>query len=398
MRSSVRGLLAAAMTFGALLCSAPAAAGVPGELMHQGRLFDAAGKPITGSVDLQFAIYSTQAGGSSIWQETHSVEVDDGYFSVSVGDQSPLGPVLGGDGKRWLGIKVGGDPEMTPRSAIDSVPYAMFAGDVTGDIHPTSVSISGVGTVIDATGAWVGPTGNIVGPTGPMGPAGPMGADGPPGMDGPVGPVGPTGPTGPVGPPPVVQAGGGITGTGAVGSPLAVDFAGSGAASTAARSDHAHTTFGGKSLLQIECESRMGGMVGNSCVEYATVGCQLCTWNAAITSCAIGRHLCTVTELQMAGFHSFAAQMRAGMITLAANAVYMWSRGYDPSGAPNTTGNQFFYPWNQDTSRLNCNATAAPMIGFSSKAAGGGNATGAMGCYDKTYTNTVGLCCLDGAF
>ena len=43
-------------------------------------------------------------------------------------------------------------------------------------------------------------------------------------------------------------------------------------------------------------------MVGNSCVEYATVGCQLCTWTAAVTSCPVGRHMCTMTELQMAGY------------------------------------------------------------------------------------------------
>lgn len=395
MRSSVRGLFAAVLAFGALCLSAPPAAAVPAGLMHQGRLFDAAGKPIAGSTQLVFAVYSTQVGGSSLWQETHTVDLDDGYFSVSIGEQSPLGPVLAGSGKRWLGIKVGDDLEMTPRTAIDSVPYAMYAGDVTGDIHPTSVSVPGFGTVIDATGTWVGPPGNIVGPAGPPGPAGPMG---PPGADGPAGPAGPAGPQGPVGPPPTVLAGGGLTGTGAVGSPLAVDFAGSGAASTASRSDHTHTTLGGKSLLQIECESRLGAMVGNSCVEYAVVGCQLCTWNTAITSCPIGRHLCTVTELSMGGFHSFAAQLRANMITLPASAVYIWSRGYDPTGAPNTAGNQFFYPWAFDTSRFNCNANAAPMIGFSSKAAGGANNTGAMGCYDKTYTNTVAVCCLDGAF
>lgn len=98
----------------------------------------------------------------------------------------------------------------------------------------------------------------------------------------------------------------------------------------------------------------------------------------------------------MAGFHSFAAQMRLGMITLPANAVYMWTRGYDPAASPNTAGNQLFYPWAFDTSRMTCATNAAPMIGFSSKA--NGNQTGAFGCYDKAYTNTVSLCCLDGAF
>jgi len=196
----------------------------------------------------------------------------------------------------------------------------------------------------------------------------------------------------------MVALGGGLVGTGSAGSPLAVDFAGTGVASTVARADHSHTTLGGKTLLQIECESRLGSMVGNSCVEYATVGCQLCTWNAAITSCPAGRHLCSLPELSMGGFHSFAVQLRTNAITLANGVNYIWTRGYDPAGSPNTTGNQIFYPWNQDTSRLNCNAAAAPMIGFTSKNGGSGNATGAMGCYDKTYTSTVGICCLDGAF
>lgn len=395
MRCLLRSLAACALTACALTLSSAAGA-VPGGLMHQGRLFDASGTPVSGSVDIEFAIYPTLAGGSSVWSETHSVALDDGYFSVSLGDQQPLVEALSGGSKRYLGIKVGADAEMSPRTEIQSVPYALFAGDVTGDIHPTSVSVGAAGTVIDSMGNWVGPSANIVGPTGPEGPPGPLGPTGPTGADGPAGVMGPVGPTGPQGPPPLVQAGGGITGTGAVGSPLAVDFAGNGVASTVARSDHAHSVVGGKSLLQIECESRMGNMVGNSCVEYANVGCQLCTWSTAVTSCNAGRHLCTWVELQMAGFHSFAAQMRLGMITLPANAVYLWTRGYDPAGSPNTAGNQLFYPWNQETSRMNCNVGAAPMIGFSSKS--GGNTTGAFGCYDKTYTNTLALCCLDGAF
>lgn len=392
MRSFLRSLLPAVVVCGALLSAAPARA-LPGTILHQGRLFDAAGQPVAGQVDMHFSIYNTENGVSALWQETHSVSLDDGYFSVALGDTTSLVTVLGTPDKRWLGIAVGNDPEMTPRAEIDSVPYALFASDVTGDIHPTSVSIAGVGPVIDATGKWVGDPTGLIGPAGPQGPMGPPGADG---AMGPAGPAGPVGPVGPQGPPPFVQAGGGLTGNGQGGSPLAVDYGGNGLSSQAARADHTHTSVGGKSLLQIECESRLGNMVGNSCVEYAVVGCQLCTWTAAVSSCPIGRHLCSMVELQMGGFHSFAVQMRQGAITLAANAVYIWSRGYDPSGGPNTTGNQFFYPWNLDTSRLTCNTNAAPMIGFSSKS--GGNNVGAMGCYDKTYTNTLSLCCLDGAF
>ncbi len=354
--------------------------------MHQGRLFDAAGEAITGSAQVQFAIYDAETGGAALWSEVHDVALDDGYFSVSIGDLSPIGGVLGTT-KRWLGITVGNDAEMTPRSPIESVPYALFAGDVNGDIHPTSVTIAGSGLVIDAAGKWVGDPSGLVGPAGPPGPAGPAGPQGPPGMDGLAGPMGPAGPAGP---PPTVLVGGGLVGTGSAASPLAVDFGGNGLATTAARSDHTHTVIGGKSLLQIECEFRMGNMVGNSCVEYATVGCQQCSWNTAITSCPVGRHMCTWAELQMAGFHSFAAQLRQNMITLAAVA-YLWTRGYDPAGGATTSGNQLFYPWNQETSRMTCNAGAAPMIGFTSKAPSSANATGAIAVTTRPYTNALAL-------
>lgn len=221
---------------------------------------------------------------------------------------------------------------------------------------------------------------------------GPMGAIGPMGPTGPAGLVGPTGPAGPTGPLPNVQLLGGLVGTGTIASPLGVDFAGSGSLSTVARSDHSHTEVSGKSLEWIECEARLGVWASNACSELAVVGCTGRGWNAALTSCPAGRHMCSTPELYMGGFLSFASQLRRGLVAVPSPAAYIWSRGYDPAGSPNTTGNQLFYPWGLDTSRLNCNASAAPMIGFRS------NNGGAMGCYDKSYTGTVALCCSDGAF
>ncbi len=88
---------------------------------------------------------------------------------------------------------------MTPRAVVQSVPYAMVAGDVFGDIHPSSVSVGGT-TIIDSQGQWVGSATGLVGPTGPMGPPGMDGMNGMNGMDGAVGATGPTGPQGAVGP------------------------------------------------------------------------------------------------------------------------------------------------------------------------------------------------------
>ncbi|MBK8251126.1 MAG: collagen-like protein [Polyangiaceae bacterium] len=173
-------------------------AAVPATLTHQGRLFDATGQPVTNTQNIQFTLYDgPDVSAAVLWTETLSVAVEDGYFSVSLGENVPLDTVVLNGSVRWLGIAVGNDAEMTPRAPVQSVPYAIMAGDVTGAIHPTSVDIAGIGQVIDESGKWVGDPTGLVGPVGPTGPAG---ADGPAGPAGPVGPVGPTGPAGTSGP------------------------------------------------------------------------------------------------------------------------------------------------------------------------------------------------------
>ena len=145
--------VAAAATF---LTTLQAEAAVPAVVTHQGRLFDTQGDPVVGPMDIKFTIYDAELAGTELWTETISVDLDEGYFSVRLGEQTVLDEVVLDGTIRWLGITVGADPEMTPRAAVASVPYAMFAGDVRGDIHPNSVEIEGFGPVIDASGKWVG--------------------------------------------------------------------------------------------------------------------------------------------------------------------------------------------------------------------------------------------------
>ncbi|MDC0666381.1 collagen-like protein [Nannocystis radixulma] len=176
---------------------------VPELVTHQGRLFDANGEPISGTQDLTFKIYDAEVDGNEIWSETISIDFDEGFFSVRLGEQLVLDENVFDGSTRWLGITVGADPEMTPRAAIVSVPYAMFAGDVRGEINPTNVNIQGFGAVIDQEGKWVGDPSGLVGPAGPPGPAGaagPAGTAGPAGAEGPAGPAGAAGPVGPEGP------------------------------------------------------------------------------------------------------------------------------------------------------------------------------------------------------
>jgi hypothetical protein len=91
-------------------------------------------------------------------------------------------------------------PDLGRDRGFGSVPYALVAENVTGDIRPRSVTISGFGEVIDPNGRWVGDPSGLQGPEGPVGPTGPQGIAGPQGLTGAVGPTGPQGVAGPVGP------------------------------------------------------------------------------------------------------------------------------------------------------------------------------------------------------
>lgn len=141
-------VLAALLAAGLLATNAQAA--VPTTLTQQGRLLDASGTPENGTVTVIHAIYAAETGGTALWTETRQVTPVDGYFSVRLGEVTPFPAGLFDGSTRYLGMKVGPDPEMTPREVIVSAPYALVASDATGDIHPTSATVGGK---LDVTGA-----------------------------------------------------------------------------------------------------------------------------------------------------------------------------------------------------------------------------------------------------
>jgi hypothetical protein len=181
------------------LLASNAAHAAPNAITQQGRLFDAEGKPVDGTLALEFALYDSANDSVPAWSEVHTITFDDGFYAVALGSNVAFPSDLFDGSAKHLGVTVGSEPEMTPRAEVRSVPYALSANDATGDIHPKSVSIDGYGVVIDATGAWVGPSTGLIGPQGPQGPAGAPGATGPQGPVGPAGPSGAPGATGATG-------------------------------------------------------------------------------------------------------------------------------------------------------------------------------------------------------
>lgn len=105
----------------------------PGLVTYQGRLTSLSGNPVPdGDYSVQFTIYGDPvATGPIPWQEVHTVTTTGGLFSVTLGtiDALDRAVLLGlpSVSVAYLGIKVGSDPELTPRVRLTSVMYAQEA-------------------------------------------------------------------------------------------------------------------------------------------------------------------------------------------------------------------------------------------------------------------------------
>ena len=104
---------------------------VPLLINYQGLLMDpATGQPIPdGAYTIVFSIYDVPGGGIAIWEEAHAVETKNGLYSVMLGSVTLLTTTILSGPEKYLGIKVGSDPEMTPRKRIVSVAFAILSED-----------------------------------------------------------------------------------------------------------------------------------------------------------------------------------------------------------------------------------------------------------------------------
>ena len=111
-----------------LVVAGRALAVVPSTVSYQGYLTNPDGSPVEVTTDITFRLYNVDAGGVPGWEDTLSVTVDKGLFSVELGAGSPF-PLGLFDNPLWLGIDVENDGEMSPRRPFDSVAFAFKADD-----------------------------------------------------------------------------------------------------------------------------------------------------------------------------------------------------------------------------------------------------------------------------
>jgi hypothetical protein len=142
----------------------PAWAAVPQQINYQGYLTDTGGNALDTTVAMTFKLYTDSLAGSLLWTETRpSVAVAEGLFNVRLGQVTALGDNVFNNSQVWLGITVGDNSEMTPRSRIVSVGYAYRVGTVdgasggtiTGDVNIVGKANIGSGNVNSGSYAFV---------------------------------------------------------------------------------------------------------------------------------------------------------------------------------------------------------------------------------------------------
>ncbi len=104
--------------------------GEPRLVKFGGVLTDSMGRPLSGEVEVTFALYKQETDEDPLWKETQKLEVDkQGSYTALIGATQPGGvpaELFRSDEARWLGVQVQGEPQR-PRILLVSVPYALKA-------------------------------------------------------------------------------------------------------------------------------------------------------------------------------------------------------------------------------------------------------------------------------
>ena len=123
-----------------LLIVTSASAEVPQLINYQGLLTYSEAEIVRdGNYSVTFRIYNDPVSTAELlWEEGQLVTVQDGLFAVILGAIEDFPTDLFDDPNCWLALQVGLDPEMTPRSRLTSVAFAVHAADADRAVMATT--------------------------------------------------------------------------------------------------------------------------------------------------------------------------------------------------------------------------------------------------------------------
>jgi hypothetical protein len=138
---------------------------MPRSFSYQGVILDAAKNPVSGTHQLTVKLYDSPTEGTLLHSETFAVNLSSGLFNVLIGSVVPLESTITFQDQYWLGMTVDEGVEMSPRTALTSVPYAIHAETASGlspnakgavtKLNGRSGDISikaGTGTIVESDG------------------------------------------------------------------------------------------------------------------------------------------------------------------------------------------------------------------------------------------------------
>ncbi len=174
--ATLRSVVLLAFLLNAALCWAAADANPPERMTYQGYLTDPNGDPLgstnTGpkNYDVIFRMYTDVTGGALVWAEQQTVTVDKGYFSVLLGEGTPVlnepKPTLmstlfntNNASDRYIQLTVqgigpsGGPVQLAPRLRLLTSPYAFLARNA---VSANTLANSTSSSIVTVSGTNVG--------------------------------------------------------------------------------------------------------------------------------------------------------------------------------------------------------------------------------------------------
>jgi hypothetical protein len=137
-----RMILAAALLLPSVAIASPSMIPV------QGTLYDDTGRPVSGTLPVNYTLYADPDGVTTLWADSIPTLFTNGIFTTYLGSDSPLNLVLFRDYETvWVGIAIDGDAEIG-RFRVATAPFAAFA-DFCGTA--AVLSADGSTSVVNAT-------------------------------------------------------------------------------------------------------------------------------------------------------------------------------------------------------------------------------------------------------
>ena len=139
---------------------------IPNFVNYQGRLRDAGGNPIVVPTTIQFSLYNhitngapsdvPSQAGDLLWTETYDgsggctqiTPGDDGIFAQHLGTCVSFPDYLDFTEEYYLGVKIGGDAEATPRIPLATNPYAFTSKQLYTDGEDIKITTVTTGDII----------------------------------------------------------------------------------------------------------------------------------------------------------------------------------------------------------------------------------------------------------